>query len=43
MRDKIVADYTMIKPSDTFLQLNAQMIVNAVINRSYESYSAYFA
>ncbi|CAF0856623.1 unnamed protein product [Rotaria sp. Silwood1] len=42
-RDNIVAEYMMMKSDDTFLQLNAQKIVNSVIQRSYNSYIAHFA
>ncbi|CAF1523196.1 unnamed protein product [Rotaria sordida] len=42
-RDKIIADYMLMKSADTFLQFNAQMIANAVKQRSYESYVAHFA
>lgn len=39
-RDKMVADYMMIKSSDIFLELNAQTIARAVIDRSFASYVA---
>ncbi|CAF5036948.1 unnamed protein product, partial [Rotaria sp. Silwood1] len=41
-RDNIVAEYMMMKSDDIFLQFNAQMIVNSVIQRSYNSYIAHF-
>jgi hypothetical protein len=43
MQDKIVADYMMKKSADTFLHLNGQMIINAIHQRSFETYTAHFA
>jgi hypothetical protein len=42
-RDRIVADYTMAAPIDTFLHLNAGTIANAAIGRSSARYPAYLA
>ncbi|CAF2150140.1 unnamed protein product [Rotaria magnacalcarata] len=41
-RNTIVAEYMMMKSDDIFLQLNAQIIVNSVIQRSRNSYIAHF-
>jgi hypothetical protein len=42
-KDKIVADYSMVASTDTFLRLNAGVIANAVMGRSRELYPAYLA
>ncbi|UJR27841.1 hypothetical protein I4U23_009107 [Adineta vaga] len=42
-RDRIVADYSMAAPVDTFLHFNAGIIANAAMGRSRELYSAYLA
>ncbi|CAF1137030.1 unnamed protein product [Adineta steineri] len=42
-RDNIIAEYMTMKPVGTFLRLNAQMIIDAVIQRSHKSYIARFA
>jgi hypothetical protein len=43
MHDKIVADYNMISSMDTFLEMNAKVIVNATLNHSRERYLARIA
>ncbi len=42
-KDKIVADYSMVAPVDTFLHFNAGIIANAAIGRSKELYLAHLA
>lgn len=42
-KDKIVADYAMAAPIDTFLHFNASVIANAAMGRSRGSYPAYLA
>ena len=42
-RDRIVADYSMVAPVDTFLHFNSGIIANAAMGRSREHYSAYLA
>ena len=42
-RDRIVADYSMAAPIDTFLYFNAGTIANAAMARSCELYLAHLA
>jgi hypothetical protein len=42
-KDRIVADYSMVTPVDTFLHFNAGIIANAAISRSKELYLAHIA
>ncbi|CAF1454940.1 unnamed protein product [Adineta ricciae] len=39
-RDNIIADYKMMKPADTFLRLNSNLITDTVIRRANSSYTA---
>ena len=41
--DKIIADYSLVAPVETFLHWNAATIANAAIGRSTGSYSAHLA
>ena len=42
-KDKIVADYSMTAPVDTFLHFNAGVIANAAMGRSNGAYTAHLA
>ena len=42
-RDKIVADYAMAAPVDTFLHFNAGTIATAAMSRSNQLYLAHLA
>lgn len=42
-KDRIVADYTLVAPVDTFLHFNAGVIANAAIGRSNDLYVAHLA
>lgn len=42
-KDRIIADYAMVAPVDTFLQWNAATIANAAVGRSSATYHARLA
>ena len=42
-KDRIVADYSMAAPVDTFLHFNGGVIATAAMSRSNQHYSAYLA
>ncbi|CAF1321941.1 unnamed protein product [Adineta steineri] len=42
-RDRIVADYSMVAPVDTFVHFNSAVIANAAMSRSREFYPSYLA
>ena len=43
VKDRIIADYTMVTSSDDFLRLNAGAIANAAMGRSRDNFIAYLA